>query len=298
MNLLQADHLTKKLESFRLKNISFTLPSGYICGLVGQNGAGKTTLLHLILGLYQADEGTILINGMNYKTQEKQIHDMIGTVLVEDLLNPSMTLIENADWYGRYYSCYSHACMENYLSRFHLEKGRKYGKLSKGEKLKCQFAFALSHDAKLLVLDEPAGNFDPDFREHFFQIVKEFIQDGTRSVILATHITDDLERMADYIVYLESGNQIFAGDIEELHQSYRMVSGEKYKIRLIASERVIHLEENQYGAKALVVHSRLDHYDESLAVTCPTIEELMYFYAKRKTAAMRTAPKNFQVNNS
>lgn len=285
MNLLQADHLTKKIEGFYLNNISFTLPPGYICGLVGQNGAGKTTLLHLVLGLYQADSGTILINGINYRTQEKQIHDMIGTVLVEDLLNPSMTLIENADWYGRYYSRYSRVCMEHYLSLFHLEKGRKYGRLSKGEKLKCQFAFALSHEAKLLVLDEPAGNFDPGFREQFLQIIKEFIRDGTRSVVLASHITDDLDRIADYIVYLESGNQIFAGDIEELRQSYRMVSGEKYKIRLIAPERVIHLEENRYGAKALVVHSRSYHYDESLVVSDPTVEELMYYYAKRRTTS-------------
>lgn len=281
MNMLQVDHLTKKRSNFQLNNISFTLPPGCICGLVGQNGAGKTTLLHLILGLYQSDEGSILINGMNYKTQEKQIHDMLGTVLAEDLLNPSMTLIENADWYGKYYSGYSHACMESYLSLFHLEKGRRYKRLSRGEKLKCQFAFALSHDAKLLVLDEPAGNFDPGFREQFFQILKEFIQDGTRSAILATHITDELDRMADHIVYLENGEQVFAGDIEELHQSYRMVSGEKYKIRLIAPKRVIHLEENRYGAKALVMHSRFNHYDKSLAVTCPTIEELMYFYAKR-----------------
>lgn len=285
MNLLQADHLTKQIEDFHLNNISFTLPPGYICGLVGQNGAGKTTLLHLVLGLYQADRGTLLINGMNYRTQEKQIHDMIGTVLVEDLLNPSMTLIGNADWYGRFYSRYSRVCMENYLSLFHLEKGRKYGRLSKGEKLKCQFAFALSHEAKLLVLDEPAGNFDPGFREQFLQIIKEFIRDGTRSVVLASHITDDLDRIADYIVYLESGNQIFAGDIEELRQSYRMVSGEKYKIRLIAPERVIHLEENRYGAKALVVHSQSYHYDESLVVSDPTVEELMYYYAKRRTVS-------------
>lgn len=277
MNLLQADHLSKKLGTFQLNDISFALPPGYICGLIGQNGAGKTTLLHLILGLYQADKGYMLVNGMDYKTGEKQIHDMIGTVLVEDLLNPSMTLMQNADWYGKYYAHYSHKCMERYLSLFHLEKERKFGRLSKGERLKCQFAFALSHDARLLILDEPTGNFDPDFREQFFHILKEFIQDGTRSVILATHITEDLDRMADYIIYLKSGVQIFAGDIEEMHQSYRMVSGESYKIKLLPPERVIHLEENQYGAKALIAHSRLNRYDESLAVTDPTIEELMYF---------------------
>lgn len=130
-------------------------------------------------------------------------------------------------------------------------------------------------------MDEPAGNFDLDFREQFFQILKAFIRDGTRSVILATHITQDLDRMADFIIYMENGSQIFAGEIEELRQSYRIVSGEAYKIRLIAPERVIHLEENRYGAKALIVHSGFGRYDESLIVSCPTIEELMYFYARR-----------------
>lgn len=281
MNIIQADHLVKRIGTFQLNDISFIIPPGYICGLIGQNGAGKTTLLHLILGLYKPDGGSILVDGMHYGTEEKQIHDRIGTVLVEDLLDPSMTLMQNADWYGKYYTHYSRECMRNYLSLFRLEEKRRYGRLSKGERLKCQFAFALSHDAKLLVLDEPAGNFDPDFREQFFQILKAFIQDGTRSVVMATHITQDLDRMADYIIYLENGKQLFAGDIEELHRRYRMVSGEAYKIRLLAPERVIHLEENAYGAKALVAHSRLNHYDGSLVVSCPTIEELMYYHAKR-----------------
>ncbi|MDE7477937.1 MAG: ABC transporter ATP-binding protein [Lachnospiraceae bacterium] len=283
MNLLQAEHLFKRLGTFQLNDISFALPAGYICGLVGQNGAGKTTLLHLVLGLYRLDKGNILVNGMDYNTEEKQIHNMIGTVLMEDLFIPSMTLIQNGDWYGKYYAHYNHECMEHYLSLFHLDKRKKFGRLSKGEKLKCQFAFALSHDARLLILDEPTGNFDPDFREQFFQVIKDFIQDGTRSVLLATHITQDLDRMADYIIYLENGNQIFAGDIEELHQRYRMVSGEKYKIQLLPKEKLIYLEENQYGAKALVAHSQFNCYDGSLQVSYPTIEELMYFQAKWKT---------------
>lgn len=281
MDIVQVNHLTKKLGYFELKDISFTLPTGYICGLIGQNGAGKTTLLHLLLGLYQPDKGSLLIGGMDYGTSEKQIHDRIGAVLAEDLLNPAMTLMQNADWYGKYYAHYNRECMQNYLSRFHLEKERRYGRLSKGEKLKCQFAFALSHEADLLILDEPAGNFDPDFREMFFQILRTFIQDGTRSVILATHITEDLERMADYLLYLEDGSQIFAGDTETLRQNCRMVSGELYKLHMLPQERIIHLEENKYGAKALVAHSRLNHYDECLVVTVPTIEELMYYYSKR-----------------
>lgn len=281
MNLLQADDLFKTAGTFRLGPVSFVLPPGYLCGLIGTNGAGKTTLLHLLLGLYRPDGGSLLVDGMKYEDAEKQIHDRIGTVLAEDLLIPSMSLMENADCFGRYYSHYSREQMMHYLSLFHLEKNRKFGRLSKGEKLKCQFAFALSHDAKLLVLDEPVGNFDPDFREDFFRMIGEFIRDGSRSVILATHITEDLDRLADYIVYLEEGTTVYAGDIETLHQRYRMVSGEKYRIGLLARERIIHIEENRYGAKALVMHSRLNQYDDSLQISVPTIEELMYFYTKR-----------------
>ena len=280
--MIKANNISKQLGNFQIKDLSFTLPPGYICGLIGPNGSGKTTLLHLILGLYQSDNGKLLVNDMAYESDEKAIHDMIGTVLVEDLFDPAMTLLQNANRYGKYYSHYSSDNMEKYLSMFQLKKDKKFGKLSKGEKLKCQFAFALSHDAKLLILDEPTGNFDSDFREQFFHLIKEFIQDGTRSVILATHITDDLDKMADYIIYLEEGNEIFSGDIEELHNRFRMVSGEKYKINLLPKDRIIHMEENQYGVKALIAHSRLNHYDESLILSYPTIEELMYFYTKRK----------------
>ena len=280
--MLKVNNLSKELGNFQLNDISFSLPAGYICGLIGQNGAGKTTLLHLILGLYHADEGNILVNNMLYENQEKTIHDIIGTVLTEDLFEPSMTLIQNSNRYGKYYSKYNSEYMDKYLSLFHLNKKQKFGKLSRGEKLKYQFAFALSHEPKLLILDEPTGNFDSDFREQFFHIIKEFIKDGTKSVILATHITDDLDRIADYIIYLEEGKQVFAGDIEELHQHYRMVYGEKYKINLLPKERIIHMEENAFGAKALISHSRLNHYDKSLDLSYPTIEELMYFYTKRK----------------
>lgn len=280
--MIEVKELSKKLKNFQLDKLSFTIPTGYICGLIGQNGAGKTTLLHLLLGLYQADEGELLIDGMTYTNDEKRIHNEIGTVLTEELFDASLTLIQNGDAYGRYYDAYDKKVLESYLELFGLEKNRKFGRLSKGEKLKCQFAFALSHNAKLLILDEPMGNFDPEFRERFFKILKEFIADGSRSVVLATHLTEDLDCMADYLIYLEKGKQIFAGDIETFRDSYRMVSGEVYKIKLLHKEKIIHMEENSYGAKALVAHSRLNHYDRELQVAYPSIEEFMYFYTRRK----------------
>jgi len=278
--LITLKGISKQLGTFKLNDISFELPEGYICGLIGPNGAGKTTLLHLLLGLYRPGAGEILIDGMSYEENEQEIHDMIGTVLLEDLFDSALTLRQNGDEYGRYYQKYDAAVLEEYLHRFELKPEQLYKRLSKGEKLKFQFAFALAHDAKLLVLDEPTGNFDVSFREEFFKVLKEFIADSKRSVVLSTHLTEDLDQVADYICYLEKGNCIFAGDIEELHDTYRLVTGEEYKVKLLRKEDIIHMEKGKYGTKALVKYRPRCAYD-SLVVTIPTIEELMYFITKR-----------------
>lgn len=279
--LVELKEVNKRLGNFTLEEISLELPEGYICGLIGPNGAGKTSLLHLILGLYRPDSGEIIVDGKTYSEAEEEILELIGTVLLDDLFEGALTLHQNAEDYGRFYRNYSSAVLEQYLNRFGLEGDRRYKELSKGEKLKFQFAFALSHEPKLLILDEPTGNFDPSFREEFFTVLKEFIADGQKSVILSTHLTEDLDRMADYILYLENGRPVFNGDIEELRDTYRLVVGEKYKIKLLRQEDVIHMEEGEFGTRALIRHRQRNLYDASLTVTIPTIEELMYFMTKR-----------------
>ena len=279
--LIECREVNKHLGSFHLEQISFNLPKGYIMGLIGPNGAGKTSLIHLKLGLYQADEGEILIDGKSYDKNEQEIRDITGTVLLEDLFDNALTLYQNGMAYGSFYKNYSEEVLERYLNRFSLDGNRKFKELSKGEKLKFQFAFALSHDAKLLVLDEPTGNFDVAFREEFFKVLKEFIADGERSVVLSTHLTEDLDRIADYICYLEKGKLLFAGDIETLHDTYRLVTGEEYKVKLLRKEDIIHMEKGGYGTKALIKYRPRHQYDAALTVTVPTIEELMYFMTKK-----------------
>ncbi len=279
--MIQFQQVTKQLGSFTLKDVSFELPAGYIMGLIGPNGAGKTSLIHLLLGLYTPNEGRIQIVGKEYENGRQEILNQIGSVLLDEMFEHSWTLMQNGKEYGKFYEEYSQETLKEYLHRFQLEENRLYRKLSKGEKLKFQFAFALSHNAKLLILDEPTGNFDPQFREIFFRECKNFIADGTRSIVISTHLTEDLDRMADYILYLEKGQTIFAGDIETLREEYRLVTGERYKINLLRPERVIHVEEGTYGTKALVKHTRRSVYDKEVAVSVPTIEELMYFMTKR-----------------
>lgn len=278
--LVLFDNVSKQLGNFRLENISMELPAGYILGVVGPNGAGKTTFLHLALGLYTPDVGKIMIDDKQYDTDEKAIREETGVVLVEALFDTTRTLLDNGDTYGRFYKNYDRKLFKQYLERFHLQAEQRFGRLSKGEKLKFQFAFALSHDAKLLVLDEPTGNFDPEFRKEFFDILKEFIANGTRSVILATHLTEDLDRIADYILYLDNGKTVFFGDIETMRARYRMVAGEAYKINLLNKNDIIYREDTSCCTRALVKYKANQRYDTELVVTDPTIEELMYFMTK------------------
>ncbi len=280
--LVEIKDVSKQLGAFHMDNVSIELPEGYILGLIGPNGAGKTTFLHTLLGLYKPDSGSVMIAGKAYEQYEREIREMTGVVLLDEMFDAGMTLERNGSFYGAYYRNYDHEMLKQYLARFRLEPFRKYKRLSRGEKIKFQLAFAISHAARLLVLDEPTGNFDLEFRKEFFCVLKEFIADGTRSVILATHLTEDLDRIADYILYLEKGKSIFSGDVEQLREKYRIVTGESYKIKLLPKDRVIHFEEGVYGTKALVLHRRTMDYDRTLKVSMPSIEELMYFITKRR----------------
>lgn len=279
--MIELNEVSKRIGAFELRQCNIKIPGGYICGIAGPNGAGKTTLLHLLLGLYRPDSGTVQIDGRGYDMEEKQIHDRIGTVLVDELFNPALSVWENGRCYGKYFSRYDAAVFRHYLVQFGVDGKKRFEKLSKGEKLKAQFAFALSHTPELLILDEPASNFDPEFREQFFRILQEFISDGRKSVILTTHLTEDLDCYADYLLYLSQGEIVYAGDIEQFREAYRVVSGERYRITGCGKKRIVALEENAYCAKALMRHRAEDSYDEALTVSYPTVQEFMYFYEKR-----------------
>lgn len=278
--MLKLDHVLKYLPGFVLDDVSFHLPKGYIMGLIGENGAGKTTLLNCILGLYQPDAGTIEINGMTYTEREKQIKNLLGYVLTDEIFCGELTLIQNANMYGKYYENYEQAVFLEYCERFFLNKNQKFKELSKGEKLKFQFAFSMSHHPKLLILDEPTANFDPDFRKEFLQILSDFVSDGEKSVLLATHITEDLERIADYITFLHKGKVKFSMDRETLENSYMLISGLDYKMNLIDKEQVIYKEKGKYATKALVKYRRRYFEKEGLTVEVPSIEDIMYYVLK------------------
>ena len=277
--MIDCNNVSKRFTSFSLKNITFNLPAGYICGLIGENGSGKTTLINILSGLYSYD-GEVRISGRDYCNHEYDIKQDIGVVVHGDIFEAKESLISNANYFGRFYKKYSKNLLENYLERFNLNDKKKYKELSKGEKLKFALAFALAHEPRLLLLDEPGANFDIEFRKEFNSLLREFIIDGTRSVILSTHIISDVETFADYILFLKNGEQLLFGDVETIREKYRMVSGEKYKIKLL-KDRIIYLEEGRISCNALVKHDK-QGYDKELKVWEPGIDELMYYIGKGK----------------
>ena len=275
--MLELDQVSKRLGSFQLRNITIQIPTGYLCGLAGENGAGKTSLLHMLLGLYRPDSGTVRIDGKIYEENEKEIRQQTGIVLAEDLLHPAFSLLQNGRYYGSFYNGYEEVCFVEKLKQYHMDPREKFGHLSKGQKLKCQFAFALACHPAYLFLDEPVANFDPEFKKQFFTDLCAFIGDGERTAVLSTHETEDLDRLADYLIFMKEGEAVIASDMEKFRDSYRIVSGESYKIRLLRPDVIVKLEEREFGAMALVRHSRLLSYDKSLLVAYPTIADFMYF---------------------
>lgn len=291
--MIKVNNVSKNYRTFRLQNISFDLPKGYIMGVIGRNGAGKTTLLKILSGMENIDSGSVVINGFNINDSEKnnkEAKDDIGFVFLEDLFINEASLIKNGYVYGKYYTRFDEHILKKYCNEFELDINRKYKKLSKGEKLKFQLAFALSHSPKLLILDEPAANFDRDFRKKFIKTLTEFVSGGERSVVMATHLTEDLDRIVDYVTFMDDGMIRFSMDKEELAESFRLVSGSFSKCNLIDRECIIHREDGKYSSKILVDYKKMKKQniiDSEITIEIPKIEDIMYYLVKGNEAAKK-----------
>lgn len=283
--MIQMEGVNLNYTNFSLENISLEIPKGYIVGMLGENGAGKSALLKIMLGYVKPDFGVVRFEGEDMwesEKNQKKIKNQMGFVLNEEIFSCYNTLLDNGIRYGKFYSDFSREKLLELLQEFGLNQKGKYGKLSRGEKLKFQFAFALSHHPKLLLLDEPLGSFDLSFREKFLTHLSHFVEDGEHSVVLVSHLTQELDQIADYIALVHRGKLMDFSDIEELRERYRMVSGEKYKIDLINPDRIIYREEGRYSTKALVKHNSYRKYDRELLVERPVLDDIFYYLIKRE----------------
>ncbi|MDC7288309.1 ABC transporter ATP-binding protein [Blautia schinkii] len=215
--LLKCSHLTKDFGGFSLKDIDFPLESGYLTGVIGKNGSGKTALLKILAGLDQHFEGDIEIQGISLKDDPAAAKELIG--YVSDELQPfwEKTALENGSILGPYFKNYDESYYKKWLERMGVDVTLPIHQLSKGNRMKYFCCLALSHHPRLLILDEPSAGFDPVFRREFLSILQELLED--MAVVMASHVTEDLDKVADYILYLEDGCLVRRESIEQLRAS-------------------------------------------------------------------------------
>ena len=277
--LLEISHLDKQIGTLHLQDISFTLEPGYIFGLIGRNGSGKTSLIRTILNLYHKDSGAIVVNGCPMDSMEHEAKDQIGFVLDEFIFEEKLSISANGRYFGSTYSKYDHSLFLQFCERFNLDPKQKTGRLSKGQKTRFQLAFALSHQAKLFIMDEPAAGLDPLFRRELTGYMQELVEDGTRSVLFSTHLTADLDQIGDYIALLDEGRFCFCMDKESLRERFVLLEGTEQQIRSLHSPKILAAVHEQYGSTALAEFPD-PSMTEGLAVSCPTLAELLFYLRK------------------
>lgn len=277
--LMELDKLEKKIGSLHLNDINLKIEPGYIIGLLGVNGSGKTTLINTILNLYQKDSGVVKINGISMETHEREAKDQIGFVLDENMFEDTMSVISNGRVFGSLYSKFDEELFCKFCEGFGVPLKKKLGKLSSGFKVRFQLAFALSHDAKIFIMDEPSAGLDPVFRKELMGYMQEIVEDGTRSVLFSTHITEDLDEIGDYIVLLKEGRIFFYLSKEELKERYIILQGTKEQIENIKCSHIIYREYGEYHNCAFIEKIEGEDY-LGTEVKVPILEDIMYYLEK------------------
>lgn len=280
-NILEVKNLSKKYNNFELKNINFNLPKGMIMGLIGENGAGKSTTIKSILNLINTNNGEIKVFGLDNKKNEKKIKEEIGVVLDDSFLSEALTPSDINKIMKKIYKNWDEKLYFKYLEDFKLPKEKKSKEFSSGMKMKLKIATAISHHPKLLILDEPTSGLDPVARNDILDIFQDFIQDEEHGILVSSHITSDLEHIADYITFISEGEIIFTKTRDELLDNYGIVKCTESEFKKIKKSDYLKYKKGRYEYDVLV-ENKLDFkrkYDIKI-IDKPSIEDIMLIYIK------------------
>lgn len=277
---LEVRGLNKNYDTFSLKDVSFEVPTGYIMGFIGLNGAGKTTTIKSILNMVNYQSGEIRVFGSDSKNKDIQLNGQIGVVMdspfyVEDW---SVTDVEKA--VSPFYSHWDSVKFTDLLKQFEIDRKKKVKELSRGMKVKLMIAVALSHEAKLLILDEPTSGLDPVARDELCDMLGEFVTNENKSVLFSTHITKDLEKIADYITLILDGEIVFTGSKEELLEKYVLVKGGLDEINAGHKELIIGLREHSTGFEGMAESANIGRLPKSLLIEPIALDEIIIYMNK------------------
>lgn len=280
-NKIEVKNVVKKFESFELGEISFSIPRGYITGIIGRNGAGKTTTIKALLSLLRPDAGEIIVDKKSIENTEYLQNT--GIVMEHPFLGKdwNMHLVNKAMKIG--YRYWDEKSFFSYLDRFAIKKTLKFKELSRGMKIKLMLSAALSHQANLLIMDEPTSGLDPMMRDEFTDILKEFVEDEKNTVLFSTHITQDLEAIADFIIFMDKGKVVDFCSKDDFIDKYRIVKGGKEDFEKINPKSVLGYKQSMFGFEILTDKKALHMFPKDIDVVIEekiSIEKIMMLFGR------------------
>lgn len=282
-NAIEVKGLTKKYDGFTLDDISFNVPKGTVMGFIGQNGAGKTTTLKALLNIIKTDGGSVKMLGLDHIKDEYEIKEQTAAVFDEIPFHDTFTAAQVGVMMGGLYGGWNPALYEEYLDKFALPRKRKIKQFSKGMKMKLQIAAALSHGAKLLIMDEATTGLDPVVRSEILDIFREYLQNEENSILMSSHITSDLEKISDGVTFIERGKILLTGGKDEILERHGVIKCGKSDFKEIAPEDYISARINDFGAEVMVAdRAAAQRKYSGLSIEKTTLEDIMVFYVNRQ----------------
>ncbi|WP_193064041.1 ABC transporter ATP-binding protein [Oceanobacillus oncorhynchi] len=280
-NVVEFKGVTKHFKDFSLEDVHLQIRQGCVTGFIGANGAGKSTTMKLMMNLLKADAGDINVFGLDYASNEKEIKERMGFVYDSNVFYESLNLKGIRRIVAPAYKNWNDKQFFDYIKKFELPLNKGMKTFSKGMQMKASLAMALSHDAEFIMMDEPTAGLDPVFRRELLDILQEIMEDGRRTLFFSTHITSDLERIADYITFIQKGKILFNDSIEDVQNRYALVKGSMDVINRDVEKMFIKIERSSYGFTALTndVAGVKAVLGDRVAMEPATLEDIM-FYAK------------------
>ncbi|TSB47902.1 ABC transporter ATP-binding protein [Alkalicoccobacillus porphyridii] len=284
-DVVTLQHVNKAYKDFALKDISFSVKKGYITGFIGPNGAGKTTTIKLMLNLLEADSGSINVFGHNYLGHVNDIKQRIGFIYADHHLYGHLTIEKMKRVLAPFYKNWDDQVFAEYVERLQLPWTKKIGHLSKGMGTKLSIAIALSHHADLIILDEPTSGLDPISRREILELLTEVIQDEEKTVFFSTHITTDLEQIADYITFIDQGSIVFSESKESITERYYLVRGANELLDKDIRSLFVQVRQTSVGFEGLTNQAELVRrlMEDHVVMERASLEDIMvYTVGKRK----------------
>ncbi|MBR6851393.1 MAG: ABC transporter ATP-binding protein [Lachnospiraceae bacterium] len=282
-NVIELEHVTKDYGDFRLDDVSFTVPEGSVCGFIGQNGAGKTTTINLILDVIRRDSGEVRVFGENVDENSAGLREDIGVVFDEMGFHEFMTGKDINIMMKNIYKNWDEEAFFGYLKQFALPVKKKCGVFSRGMRMKLQIAVALSHHAKLLVMDEPTSGLDPIVRNEMMNIFRDFVVEEDHTILLSSHITGDLEKLADEVVFIDGGRIVLAGNKDEMLEKHGILKCKKDEVEKISKSLIVSAEVGSFGAEVMVNDRKAaQKLYPDMVIEPAALEKIMIFYVNKR----------------